>query len=73
MAENPEPPKQKPGTFRIAMAALVLFAVVVLPLIAKYVWQAPVDKDLLALISFIVGGLIGNIDRIFASFFPKKE
>jgi len=74
MAENPVSPKEKkPGTFRIALAALILFAVVVLPLIAKYVWQAPVNNELLLLIGTIVGGLIGNIDRIFASFFPKKE
>jgi len=68
MAEQ-KPPQS--GTFRIAIAALILFAVITVPLIAKYVWQAPVNQELLQLISVIVGGLVGNIDRIFSSFFPK--
>jgi len=70
MSENKDE-KPKAGTFRIAIAALILFAVITVPLIAKYVWQAPVDQNLINLISVIVGGLVGNIDRIFSSFFPK--
>jgi lipoprotein signal peptidase len=71
MSENKEE-KPKPGTFRIAIAALILFAVITVPLIAKYVWQASVDQNLINLISVIIGGLVGNIDRIFSAFFPKK-
>ena len=54
------------------MAIVVIFGLVILPLVGKYVWQGSVAQNLFTLITAIVGGVIGNIDRILSAFFGPK-
>ncbi|MFA5384166.1 MAG: hypothetical protein WC364_05805 [Eubacteriales bacterium] len=63
----------KPGTTRIAIMVVSVFVLILAAIIGKFVWKADVDASYYALVSTIVGAVIGNLDRIFDFFFGQEE